>query len=209
MTSNKAIIRFYLLWCLLVLGFSWLKLTFNHPLVNIALWFSVILLVSYFARAFKKSFRDSIKWKTPRIKSLIITLLLGILTLIIYLGYFKILGMTHFPVPSTHQNLQDYSWPWWTSFLLIAILPVILEEISFRALILGELCARYPFWMANLIQASLYALLHLRPLMIASHLLLGLYFGYISKKTNSIYLGTLLHILLNTWALLMAGKAMP
>lgn len=207
--SKMRLLRFYLLWALLLLLATSAKLQFNHPFVNLILWTCVTILVIFYARIFKAELLSSLRPNPTGPLVLALIALAGGLTYVLIINYFKMLGFTHYPTPQTHQNLLAHSWPTWSSYLLIAVIPVTLEEISFRSLIYGYLERSHSSTIANLIQATLYALLHLRPAMILSHFILGLFFGLCRQKTGSLYLGLLIHILWNSWAIYNAGKAFP
>ncbi len=194
------ILRFYLSWAFLLLLASWVKSELNHPLVNLGLWTCAAILVGLYSKSM-----TGLKLMLPGLKALSLIAATGALTYIFIIIYFKALGLTHFPTPQTHQNLLSYHWPTWSSYLLIAVIPVILEELSFRSIIYGQLEKKYNSRVANIIQAMLYALLHLRPAMILSHFFLGLFFGFARQRTGSIYLGLLIHIFWNSWALYRAG----
>ncbi|MGE7688406.1 CPBP family intramembrane glutamic endopeptidase [Lysinibacillus sp. NPDC097214] len=96
-------------------------------------------------------------------------------------------------------SLDDYL----NSFIMAGIA----EEIVFRGFILQELNKRLAFWKANIITALLFLVVHY-PIWIyndiifqfGSHLyvfLLGLLFGFVYKKTGSLWAVILLHAVHN------------
>lgn len=93
------------------------------------------------------------------------------------------------------------------------LLAGITEEIVFRGLILQELNKRFVFWQANAITALLFLLIHY-PIWIYngdffvlwSHIyvfLLGLLFGFVYKKTGSLWSVVVLHSFHNFFVMIM------
>jgi CAAX protease family protein len=87
--------------------------------------------------------------------------------------------------------------------LLVAIAAPISEEVCFRGMLFGGLRERLPRWVAALISAAIFGLLHAFtgisavPPLIAFGLILALLY----EKTGSIVPGVLLHMLNNSVAL--------
>lgn len=86
-------------------------------------------------------------------------------------------------------------------FLLYAITNAFIEEIFFRGISLHYLDERTSFWIANTIQATFFALIHIinpmasNPwLFVFLTFLLGLLWGYITKKTKSLVPAVVLHV---------------
>ncbi len=88
-------------------------------------------------------------------------------------------------------------------YLNTFVMAGLAEEIVFRGLILQELNKRLAFWKSNVITAILFLVIHY-PIWIyndiifhfGSHIyvfLIGLLFGYIFKKTNSLWSVVLIH----------------
>ncbi|EJV75142.1 TPA: CPBP family intramembrane metalloprotease [Bacillus thuringiensis] len=89
------------------------------------------------------------------------------------------------------------------NYLNAILLVGITEEIVFRGLILQEISKRLPFWNANLITAFLFLAIHY-PIWIYNGdflnlwsqiyvFLLGLIFGFVFKKTGSLWSVVILH----------------
>jgi membrane protease YdiL (CAAX protease family) len=119
----------------------------------------------------------------------ILSLLFGLWRFIISVYLVK-QGKVHFLLP-----LDSYI----DGFLLVGIT----EEMVFRGLILTEINKRISFWKANVVTALLFLFIHY-PIWIyhgtffhfGSHVfifLLGLIFGYIYKKTGSLWSVVILH----------------
>jgi len=101
-----------------------------------------------------------------------------------------------------NKQIFDFSLPL-DSYLNVFLLAGITEEIVFRGLILQEINKRITFWKANVITALLFLAIHY-PIWIYhgeffdlwGHLyvfLLGLIFGFVYKKTGSLWSVVILH----------------
>ncbi len=92
-----------------------------------------------------------------------------------------------------------------TSFILnlisVAILPAILEEMSFRGFLLEKLRPLGDRF-AVLMSAVLFGLLHGNIVQIPFAFLLGLFFGYVTVRTNNIFIAIFLHFLNNAISVL-------
>ncbi|MDD6194591.1 MAG: type II CAAX endopeptidase family protein [Lachnospiraceae bacterium] len=81
--------------------------------------------------------------------------------------------------------------------LYVVILGPICEEIAYRGLTMGFAKRFAPFWVANVIQAVLFAGLHLNPLQSFYTFFIGLMLGYFVHKSGSLMTGIVLHIAFN------------
>ncbi|MGI2729405.1 CPBP family intramembrane glutamic endopeptidase [Bacillus cytotoxicus] len=98
------------------------------------------------------------------------------------------------------------------SYLNVFLLAGLTEEIVFRGFILNELQKRFLFWRANGITAVLFLVVHYPVWLyrgefwdLWSHcyvLLLGLIFGYVYKKTNSLWSVIILHSFHNLFVII-------
>lgn len=78
-------------------------------------------------------------------------------------------------------------------FFILFIIPIF-EEFLFRGYILSYLELKIKY--ANIIQAIIFALLHINPIQIIYTFILALYLGYL-KKYYGIYFCIFLHLLFN------------
>lgn len=117
-------------------------------------------------------------------------------------GYFKLLEHLGVPIYTTSALFTANDWPLWSIFLLISIAPAVLEEIAFRGVIQSSLERMLNARDAWLIQAALFSVLHLHPLIFPSHFLMGLCFGYMRRRSRSVYPGMLLHACWNALVVL-------
>lgn len=113
------------------------------------------------------------------------------------LGAFLILEAYFFNGVSFHFSLS------FDDYLNTLLMAGLAEEIVFRGLILQELDKRMTFWKANLITALLFLVIHY-PIWIyndiifqyGSHIyvfIIGLLFGFVYKKTGSLWSVIILH----------------
>jgi len=79
----------------------------------------------------------------------------------------------------------------------------VLEELIFRGIILNGLRVKYGNNLALIVSSILFAIVHIQPAQIITALLMGLVFGYIFIKTNSLGLVILLHSVANLTSILI------
>ena len=88
------------------------------------------------------------------------------------------------------------------SFLMmlysVALAPVC-EELVFRGVTMRILESAFPFWFANIIQATLFGIFHLNPIQGCYTFVVGLFMGYICKKGGTLYHAIFFHFLFNLW----------
>jgi len=121
-------------------------------------------------------------------------------------AYFWAIERLGVPMASATATFTRAGWPLWTMFLLICVMPAVFEELAFRGVIQSSLERVFNARDAWLIQAALFSVLHLSPLMFPSHFLMGLCFGYMRRRSRSIYPGMLLHA---CWNALVVLQELP
>lgn len=92
-----------------------------------------------------------------------------------------------------------------TTFLLMAVLVPIFEELVFRCLLLGGMARHIGFGWANLIQALLFATVHGDPPRFFFYLAMGLLAGGLVRKTRSLTPAIALHAINNGVVFLLTG----
>jgi membrane protease YdiL (CAAX protease family) len=115
--------------------------------------------------------------------------------------YFRLFEWAGGPMIKATDSFIASGWPLWSMFLVISIAPAIVEEITFRGLIQSSLERVFNVRDAWLIQAALFGILHLLPVMFPSHFLMGLCFGFLRNRSKSLYPGMLLHAGWNAWVI--------
>lgn len=73
----------------------------------------------------------------------------------------------------------------------------ICEELAFRGLTFKYAKRFCGFWTANIIQAVLFAGMHMNPMQGIYTFFMGLLFGFLVHKSNSVWMGVILHIAFN------------
>lgn len=90
------------------------------------------------------------------------------------------------------------------AIITVAILPAICEELLFRGAILSSFRSWKREWLIVLIVGMMFGIGHFDLYRILPTGLLGAAFAYIALKTGSIFLGCLLHFLINTLSVVSA-----
>jgi uncharacterized protein len=120
--------------------------------------------------------------------------------------YFGLLERLGVPFSQATETLAQAGWPLWTALLLISLMPAVFEELAFRGVIQSSLDRIFNARDAWLIQAALFSLMHLSPIVFPSHFAMGLCFGLIRMRSRSLYPGMLLHA---AWNALVVFQELP
>lgn len=107
--------------------------------------------------------------------------------------YFALLQRAGVPLIHVVRAYEQSGWPIWAMFLLVSVMPAIFEELAFRGVIQSALERVLGGREAWIIQAALFSVLHLSPIIFVSHFVMGLCFGYMRRQSNSLYPGMVLH----------------
>ena len=87
--------------------------------------------------------------------------------------------------------------------LLLILYAVLLgpveEELTFRGVIFSSAKKALPFWAANIFQALLFGIFHMNLIQGIYAFFIGLFLGFVSGRSGSIYFSIFLHILFNSW----------
>lgn len=112
-----------------------------------------------------------------------------------------ILQTSFFPqMIDTQQDLGDVftSVPGVVSFIIIAIMPAICEEVLHRGYILSTLKNVNRDWIKILIMGVLFGIFHLDPYRFLVTMILGIVLTYMAIKANTIILPIIFHFINNT-----------
>lgn len=90
---------------------------------------------------------------------------------------------------------------WVLPVLLTAVLPPLTEEIFFRGVLQSRLELHMKSNEALVVQAALFSVLHMMPMIFISHFVMGLIFGVLRKQSGSLWPGILVHAAWNGWVL--------
>ena len=172
-------------------GIAWRST--HSPWLDVAATVSqaLIVLVAVASRWSKLEFL--FRFHAGSLRDGLILILISVVFVALATGYFKLLEYFGVPLYTSTAMFTAAEWPLWSIFLLVSIAPAVLEELAFRGVIQSSLERMLTARDAWLIQAALFSVLHLHPLMFPSHFLMGLCFGYMRRRSRSIYPGMLLH----------------
>jgi membrane protease YdiL (CAAX protease family) len=87
--------------------------------------------------------------------------------------------------------------------LLIGLVPAVCEEALFRGSIYGLLRRRLGPGAANVVQATLFALVHVYPFRYAHTFVLGLVLGWLRHRTGALWVPALVHLAINSGSALL------
>src|SRR5579859_7343479 len=82
-------------------------------------------------------------------------------------------------------------WPLWAILGTISVEPGVFEEIAFRGIIQTKLSRILSVKEALIIQAALFSILHLNPMIFVSHFVMGLLLGWVRLRSGHVYYGML------------------
>jgi len=162
-----------------------------------------------YAAYLKLDLRKTFRLYAPSAPAILATFLMfaGIALAIGTLSY---LQNRLFPVPQQMIDYMDrvmrtlYGQSFAGAFILIALLPAICEEVSFRGVVLSGMLSRSKPWNAILITTFLFAVFHLSLHRFPGVFLIGLAATYLVWKSGSIFTGMLLHMLSNGYVAFVA-----
>lgn len=92
-------------------------------------------------------------------------------------------------------------WPPWMAFVDLALLTPVAEELLFRGVIQPKLEQVIAPNEALVVQAALFSALHLSPLVLVTHFMMGLAFGWLRRRSGSLLPGMLMHGAWNAFVL--------
>lgn len=122
-------------------------------------------------------------------------------TALLLSGYFAVLQGMGMPFVNYSDDALAAGWPVWTVYAMTVVQPAIFEEIAFRGVVLDRLQRALGASEALLVQAAMFSVLHLMPLIFPSHFLMGLLFGWLRIRSGSLYPGMLAHAAWNAWVI--------
>lgn len=84
------------------------------------------------------------------------------------------------------------------TYFYVLLLGPIAEELIFRGAVMDQLYLAFPFWLANILQAALFALYHMNLIQGLYAFCIGLAFGLLREAMGSIFCNMCAHILFNS-----------
>lgn len=95
------------------------------------------------------------------------------------------------------------------TWLAIALLPALAEEVVFRGVFTRALATRFVPWVSVVLSSLAFALFHLLPAQMISTFLFGLALGYITLRARSCVPAMVAHLINNTLVILIAREELP
>jgi len=209
--STQFIILFYLviLMLLFYIGGSWQSKDMMTGLFKTQI-FIILLPVILILRISKNDIPRILRFNKTKPVNYLMVLLMALPALIFAIGLGNLISMI-FPVSESYiQAMQDLvktdEKSIWTALLIVGLLPGICEEVLFRGYIINGF-TKNGFWKAIIISGVLFGIFHLDPFRLLQASILGIYLGYITLRTNSIYPAMLAHFANNSLAVLLSNYA--
>lgn len=100
------------------------------------------------------------------------------------------------------DNVLQPAGNWWGSFVRVAVIAPVVEELIFRGIILQGLRRNYSALVSVFMSALLFAVFHLNPWQFPATFILGLLLGWITVMNNNIVLAITGHSINNLMVLL-------
>ncbi len=161
-----------------------------------------LLLPLAFAYYVKVDFKQTFRLNAPSVIAALSTLAMSVGIALTISGISFVQDWI-FPVPKELADYFDkvfktiYGRSFISAFALIAILPAVCEEVTFRGMIFSGLQHRTRAINAIVITALLFAVFHLSLHRFTGVFLIGLAATYVVWISNSIFTGMLMHMICN------------
>ena len=116
---------------------------------------------------------------------------------------FYLLEQTGIPFERITDEMQRHDYALWQLLALYSLVPAVVEEIAFRGIIFDRLHRVLGEQEGWLVQAALFSVLHLSPVIFLTHFAMGLIFGWLRMRTGSLIPGMILHAAWNAANILL------
>jgi membrane protease YdiL (CAAX protease family) len=116
---------------------------------------------------------------------------------------FYLLEKTGIPFERITDEMERHDYSLWQLLALCSLAPAFIEEIAFRGIIFARLRNVLGEREAWLVQAALFSILHLSPVIFPTHFAMGLIFGWLRMRTGSLLPGMVLHAAWNAAVILL------
>jgi membrane protease YdiL (CAAX protease family) len=108
--------------------------------------------------------------------------------------YFRAFRVFGFFSELSVDEFTGMGWPRWTTYVLVSVAPGVLEELTFRGYVMARLEPLLSPRETLVVQAALFSLLHLGPVVFPSHFGIGLVLGLVRRRTRSLYPSMAVHM---------------
>ena len=134
---------------------------------------------------------------TLTLKALLLNFIIGWLMLWVPLIAFMF-GVDSEPILSVLGSfIESDAFPLLKTLLYVAVFVPIIEELLFRGFVLDLALESYGSWPSIFISAVIFGIVHLNPIGVLNAFLLGLIYGYVRIRTNSLFPSIFLHSMWN------------
>jgi len=116
---------------------------------------------------------------------------------------FYLLEQTGIPFERITDEMKLHDYSLWQLLALYSVAPAVCEEIAFRGIIFDRLTRVLGEREGWLVQAALFSVLHLSPVIFPTHFVMGLIFGWLRLRTRSLIPGMILHAAWNAANILL------
>jgi uncharacterized protein len=123
--------------------------------------------------------------------------------------YFGLIHWLGFPFVRHADAYLSAGYPLWSVYLLISAAPAICEELVFRGYVTARLLDFLSPVETLVVQAALFALVHLSPVVFPSHFVIGAVLGVLRLRTRSIYPGMMAHAGWNAYVVFCEVRGQP
>jgi membrane protease YdiL (CAAX protease family) len=189
----------------LLLGSSLIAGVFGRfkpsPWLDVSLSAVDAFIVMAFAVIHHRDIRPLIGRPALDLRGVVTLIMCGLIFVAAMSVYFSLIKWAGFPIFRATGVFQKAGWPAVSMFALVSLSPAIVEEVAFRGVIQSTLQRVAGEREALLIQAALFSVLHLMPMMFISHFFMGLCFGYMRVRSKSLYPSMILHAAWNAFVL--------
>ena len=107
------------------------------------------------------------------------------------------------PGSENTQTIVDWATAVPLLVIVVSILVPITEEIVFRMVIFGSLYKRFNFWIAALLSAVIFSVVHMDFEHFLVYLAMGLVFSFLYVKTKRIIVPIMAHVGINSFVMLI------
>lgn len=195
----KRILSFYGVLLGISLVYGWVQRVARGPeseVVVSGVWAMVVTgYLAYEWPAVAKTFR----FRRPKTKIAAELLVITAAVVVFLKFYFAVIDFFDWPKIQLTEAFVQAHWPKWIIFAIISVEPGVFEEIAFRGIIQTQLARLLTAKEAIIIQAALFSVLHLSPIIFVSHFVMGLLLGWVRFRTGHVYFGMLLHMAWNAF----------
>lgn len=146
-------------------------------------------------------------WNAFRPDILVLSAVMGLLLQRITVAYLlNSASLNHSLFSAFYEKYSGISRGSLIGVCALAVLIPIVEELAFRGLTFGYLAKILPFWVANVLQALIFAVYHQTPLQMGFAFVCGLFMGWLLYRTWHIRNCVIAHMVFNYLFMPMSAK---